>query len=837
MKHVGMLVKRVLFVFAAGFSVGLFAAERPVAFGCRTELSNPALPPVDCLAAPVHQSVSLLRDARPAFCIVGDFRREAAVSGPDRDGKPIPIAFAGRDSRIRAARLLQEAFRRTCGASPEILEADDPRSADFPAVIVCGTCRYTRALAVDADAFRREEFEVRTFGPGAVPWAASQTGVVLAGMDGFEIPGTFDAFEWRSRRLACNGTELAATDFVERFLGVRKYADPDRAENLTWEHYPACTNLTLAPVAYRDRPRQRLRWLRTPWRAGVSSGFFGGESPFPSTLVKAHPDRLDDMFYRDPEGRLWCDAKSYGMNFLDVTNLKLADILVDDFRLHYAGKGYYGETWAPNGNYLWFGQCDKAMPLENETVRALRAANPALTTSDVYARFYRYFARRCAESLPAKTVVLMAYLNYLEPPRTTEPLPENVQILCCVGSPVFVRHPGYVARWRACYEGWNRLTRHLCVPYTYDAGYQPDEAIVQALRGYFEGEFYRAVAGCTDPELSYNCMYEMGGKYHYSTYLATRAMWNPLCDADAEIREYFRLMYGAAAPFLTEFYYGLVERWTKHYLPGAPVGRGSIPAPNLKDYYSRTFPGETCRALVSLLDRAAASVPPASMEARRCAWFSRPFRNVLEDIVAYQNIRYPHLDVPGAAAAPVIDGRLDESVWSRSRVPEFHRAFAGGTQSVISPETHVLWDDAGIYVAIRSPAPVVGGNALWNGDVFEVLLAPGEEKNANLYQFLLDPEGRHEDYWMSIDPPRAKDINWRAEGFRCAACRTEDGGWTGELFVPWSDVSKGVRPKVGETWRLNFVYNRVTPKEYVSLSPTLNNNHRTEMYAYLHFVK
>ena len=163
----------------------------------------------------------------------------------------------------------------------------------------------------------------------------------------------------------------AATDFVERFLGARRFAIEVREwqkeyPGMHFDHFPKVENLVLPPFAYSDRPRQRIRWLKTPWRNGCSSSFFGGEAPSPFALIKAHPDRLEDMFYRDEGGRLWCDAKSYGMNFLDFSNPKLADILVEDFKEYYRnpsltekahsnGVYYTGDVvYYDERGYYWF---------------------------------------------------------------------------------------------------------------------------------------------------------------------------------------------------------------------------------------------------------------------------------------------------------------------------------------------------------------------------------------------------------------------------------------------------------------------------------------------------
>ena len=798
-------------------------------------LRNPALPPVEVLPSLGGEPIELVKDGKLQFCLVGDFAKESKITGPKRSGKQLKITDWGRDSRRQAVRRLQEAFQATTGESPVFTECDDPAIAKYRYVIVCGKCRYTDELGFDPDKLPHEGFRIQTFAKG----------VVIAGMDGFEIPGVMDDYNWRCGRMRCNGTEQGAIDFAERFLGIRKYGFADaKDKTLTWDYTPEVKNLVLPPFAYTDYPRQRIRALKTPTRNGCSSGFFGGEFPSPNWLIKMHPDRLEDIFYRDSGGRLWCDAKSYGMNFLDVTNPKLADILVDDFKAYYAKGGdeeNWGTTWAPCGEYLWFGQCDKGMILDNARAKAIPPAKGEFKMSEVYGHFYKYFGERCEKEIPGKTVVLMAYSSYLEAPQSVGKLPDNVQIMCCLGSPAFARSPHFQKIWKETFGGWNALTKKKCVPYTYDIGYDEDEVIQQAIRGYFEGEFYRVLDGSIDPSLTYNCMYRGGIPYHYSTYLASRCMWNPDFDVDAALKEYFHLMYGPAAEKLEEFYYGVLDRWINHYLPYEPYPatesrKGSIPCPNKNLWHFTTFEEGACRKLLATLDEAEKLLKPDTLEMKRFTWFATPFRNQLGDIIAFQHMKAPAIVAPKAKGPITPDGALDEADWASSKLPAFHRAYAGGDRPCISPETHVLWNDEGLFVSLKSTDFTVG-NALWKGDAFELMLAPVVEgKVSNLYQFVLDPAGFYEDFWKQVDPPRGKEINWRAPNAKHGA-KQGDGFWTGELFIPWKDLAPNERPKAGDVWKLNLIYNRKKPFEYISLSPTQNNNHRIDLFATVKFAE
>ena len=340
-------------IAAGGELVFTMSPEPPVA-------SSMGLLPVERLPAARHDALRLAEGGKLNFAIVGPFKAEREFRGPEGQ----PLTKFDRNSLKRAADILVWAFGGCFGVKPEVLEEDDPKAASYKYVIALGKTRLAAELGIAPDRLPREGFEIKT----------CEKGVAIAGMDGFTIPGFYDVFNWRSRRISCNGTEWGAADFVERFLGCRKFS------LLLGDDYmltPRRTLLLLPPAHYTDHPRQHFRAGRSTegWRVGTSTDFFGGEAPSPFDLAKAHPDRIEDIFYRDETGRLWQDPEVYGKNFLDVTTPKLAEILVDDFRKYYAQNGrgtYWKDAWCPSTRYMWFGQCDRRVKFRPEVLEKYR---------------------------------------------------------------------------------------------------------------------------------------------------------------------------------------------------------------------------------------------------------------------------------------------------------------------------------------------------------------------------------------------------------------------------------------------------------------------------------
>ena len=789
----------------------------------RADFCNlPSLPPVERLRESAHAPLKLVEGGRCRFALVGRFKAEYAYRGPEGAG----LLKFGRDSVNRAARALKTYFKETVGVEPLQLEENDPRAGDFPYVIALGPTRQAAALGMDGTKLPHEGFEVRTFAGG----------VAIVGMDGFAIPGAYDVFCWHSSRLTCNGTELGARDFAERALGVRTYS---RLDDGLWTVRPTVRDLTLEPFAYRDRPRFRLRGNSAHnWRLRESTDIFCTEAPSPFAFANAHRDRLADLFYTDEDGVLQQSFDTYGKNYFDVTNPKLADQLIEDWKAYYAQNGtntYWGTCWSPTSRCLFFGQVDAYRILGNE--RAKPYVDPAdpKNMSDVYTAFHTYLANRVAEEFPGKRLVLMAYMNFLKPPKKFDRLPDNVEMLVCNGSPLFHGCPAYRKFFDENLARWTAMTKFKPAVYVYDAGFANDAVIVQTLRGYYEGAFLRDVMGRVDNEFIFPCFSPKSETYNWSYYPACLALWNPATDVEAVLEEYYRLMFGPkAGPLLLSFYRRLADRWSNHYLPLVKGGvDGSIPGPDYKLLYTKTFPEPVVRELMAALDEAERLLPSGTKERSRFEKFAGPYRRIFPDIIAYQNIRIPDIPVARRAGEIVLDGVPDEAAWSASTLPPFQRSFAGGAVRSPTPEAHILWDERGVYLGVRSPAPIRIDKDMWKGDSVEFIFTPAGA-SPHLYQFVCAANGEFMDIYRQWNPPRPIDVNWVAEGAKYVSKGTS-GGWTAELFVPWTAL-RDKPPKAGDAWKMNLVSSRALPAwEDQSVSPTLQNNRRVDMFGKMIF--
>lgn len=588
----------------------------------------PSLSRVEFLERPAHPDLKLVEDGRLRFAVVAARRAEEAFRSPD--GLPLQ---AGQKSVSRAAKLLCDGIRKACGRTPAVLEPDDPEIARWPYLVLVGKSPLTDKLGMDPYALPREGFEVRTF----------DKGVALAGMDGFRVPGLYGPFDFKTPRISCNGTLWAVQDFLERFLGQRHYYGYEG------ESIPKlAADFSVRPVAYRDAPQYWCRGYNLAghpaFRSASSSRFFGGESPHPFAMIKAFPDMTNDLFATDAKGVLQCNPKEYGRNFFDITNPAFAETLAGAFRRYYESNGEYnplwGGTYIPNGEWCWFGQCDRGGEIRNPRTDHLIETNvdkdnhltetnyPASARmSSVYAEFFDRFGRLMEDAAPRVKVSCEVYSDYLFPPtKWDRPLPRNVRIMVCYGTPPLVVNEGFRAAYRRVFEGWGRLTADKVVPYIYSAGWSFGAGIQLSLQGWYMGDFLREYADVIDNRRAYACLCGWTKDYFYAMTLCARAMWDPSFDKAAVMDEMWTRLYPpAAAKPLKAFHDAVIETWETKTMPNNPdTYYSSLAGPRYANLHA-TFDKDWMLRGLGLLHEARRSVMPGTAEGARVERFAKPW--------------------------------------------------------------------------------------------------------------------------------------------------------------------------------------------------------------------
>lgn len=178
-----------------------------------------------------------------------------------------------------------------------------------------------------------------------------------------------------------------------------------------------------------------------------------------------------------------------------------------------------------------------------------------------------------------------------------------------------------------------------------------------------------------------------------------------------------------------------------------------------------------------------------------------------------------------AAAAPLIDGRLDDEAWTAA---PWTRAFVdieGDAKPAPALRTRakLLWDDDYFYVAAQLEEPHVWAtlterdSVIFQDHDFEVFIDPDGDTH-EYYELEINARNTVWDLFL-VRPYRDGGPalhGWDIAGLKSAVVvdgtindpSDRDRGWTVEIAMPWralAEAAPGRRaPRDGEYWRVNF---------------------------------
>jgi len=170
-----------------------------------------------------------------------------------------------------------------------------------------------------------------------------------------------------------------------------------------------------------------------------------------------------------------------------------------------------------------------------------------------------------------------------------------------------------------------------------------------------------------------------------------------------------------------------------------------------------------------------------------------------------------------------IDGRLNESAWSRAEALGDFRFIDGIGEPQLPTELRMCWDDSNLYLGFVCVDTDIWGtmrerdDPVWQEEVVEAFLASGGEVT-KYFEFNFSPHNVVFD--ARIECPESgdrrfmkSDVGWDCEGMRSAVQvkgtlddhSDVDERWTVEVALPFSQIGReGRAPVEGEKWRANF---------------------------------
>jgi hypothetical protein len=189
----------------------------------------------------------------------------------------------------------------------------------------------------------------------------------------------------------------------------------------------------------------------------------------------------------------------------------------------------------------------------------------------------------------------------------------------------------------------------------------------------------------------------------------------------------------------------------------------------------------------------------------------------------------------------VIDGHLNEGVWSRIKSLGDFVVAGGDGQPQLPTEVKVCWDDRNLYLAFVAVDTDIWGtmkerdDPIYQEEVVEAFLSTGGDVT-KYFEFEFSPHNVVFDALIecpeSGDRSRmTADTSWDCEGLQSAVSvvgslddRTDvDERWTVEVALPLAQIGREGRPPgEGEQWRANFYrIDQAGDGEYSCWSPTL----------------
>ena len=202
----------------------------------------------------------------------------------------------------------------------------------------------------------------------------------------------------------------------------------------------------------------------------------------------------------------------------------------------------------------------------------------------------------------------------------------------------------------------------------------------------------------------------------------------------------------------------------------------------------------------------------------RCSVLPVRLALLLSGVAACQGVSAQDGDPEGAglktarivrvAAAPVIDGQLDESVWSQAiPIEDLHQInpieYADPT---VESRVYLLYTEDALYIGARLSDSDAGditsrilrqGESIVADDFFGVVLDPFNDRRSG-YRFGVNANGVRDD--LLYQNTSQSHRNW--EGIWRAAASRNDEGWVAEMEIPFKTLSFN---PANDTWGINFM--------------------------------
>ncbi|HOJ39869.1 MAG TPA: DUF4838 domain-containing protein [bacterium] len=648
-----------------------------------------------------------------------------------------------------------------------------------------------------------------------------------------------------------SGTLWGVYDFLERFVGIRWYY-PGRLGTVV----PKRETLIIPPVAYQDAPVFRKRviyrfhgqppvpgqegrdYIYAHFRIADTSGV---PTPChtPHNWAAVYGQTHPEYFQMGSDGRrippMWC--------YSEPGVLKQ---FVEDLDHFYRSGGTWTEPWGrgslPTEKYIPVSPVDMPVECQCPRCQALADKDSRLGyASRILGEFLYKLCLEVKKKWPEKTVVFLPYSNYTEPPENII-FPDNFGVaLCWMRTVANLKEPEIWKRELEIFEGWKRITSQPMSHWIYTC-WPANDTKAPFQFPHVMKKFFSLTRG----SIGFFC--DAGVDWprtHLTHYLMARLMWNPDFDVDAALKEYYRLMYGKASRTMEKIFSILIDGWEK--------SRWKPPLPDYHQVSLRIVHEETCpesavRELKQLVEKAHGEVPAGSLEGQRVKFFQTALEPFFAESAAFHQKKLRKaLNILKVGSIPLLDGKLDEDIWTRTETGSFVSLDKENPVPRFPTTVKGVWlPGKGLVLGFRMVEPDPAGirmnylthdSLVYLDDCVEIFLDPRADEG-QFYQIATNAAGTLFDcfYYSQMK-------GWHARGVVSKSFIGEDF-WSLEVYIPFECL--GVNEvKPGSIWLGNFTRSRrregpgnELSRFSTSYEPDLVKlNLKTQHFATLRFVE
>lgn len=519
--------------------------------------------------------------------------------------------------------------------------------------IVLGDSKACRSIGIDLGVLKRDSFVIDV---------GSQ--IVIAGRDDTVADpeqAILKGSVWS--QMYERGTLFGVYEFLERFAGCRFYFpgelgtitpcresldipngriletpafDLARRYSTFWDgEYPESLRIFTNGTAYAERVLQYYR--NRGETAYIPCCHGSNHFHYPERFGKEHPEYfalLDEKAGR----RSLPDGKSHHMGQLCWSSAVTEEVYAD-VRSYLSGESafvrgipQYGHK-IEEGKFDWGPNCQgrkyvDIMPQDGfkgcrcAACQAAYDKSPNFATDLIWGKTCEMARRLKAEKIPGN-VVMMAYWPYGGVPAFE--IPDNVQVQVATRGPWGIYDEVGMRAQTKLVRDWSEKLGHkvwlwnyackvstLTLPNVPTVTPRAWAKFYSSMSPYIGGAF---VESSLDRSI-YNFL---------NFYIFGKVSWNPQCDWQGLLDEYYRLMFGPAAAEMQAFDEIVEDKWLKEIagrMVDTPLGPVGCP-PSPYDIWTKVYSPETLNHMRTLIAAAGGKVPSGSLEYKRIALFSR----------------------------------------------------------------------------------------------------------------------------------------------------------------------------------------------------------------------